>query len=80
MVDTGKFSPTQVSTCDGATVWAIGWLPTGRDWDRESFNEPYHIMREYRLADGKMVNSALERTTFARWASPFVGLHGSQHS
>ncbi|HEX8802220.1 MAG TPA: hypothetical protein VF772_26590, partial [Terriglobales bacterium] len=27
-------------------------------------------LREYRLADGKMVNSVLERTTFARWPSP----------
>jgi hypothetical protein len=70
MVDTGKFSPKQVSTCDGATVWAIGWVRTGLDLDRESINEPYHILREYRLVDGKMVSSTLERTTVAPWASP----------
>jgi len=70
MVDTGKFSPMQVSTCDGATVWALGWQRTGTDLDRESFNEPYHVLREYRLADGKIVNSALDRTTFARWSQP----------
>ena len=75
MVDTGRFSPTQVSACDGATVWAIGWLRTGPDLDRES-NEPYRILREYRLADGKMVNSALERTTFARWPLPGLSGHG----
>ncbi|HEX8892263.1 MAG TPA: hypothetical protein VF783_03010, partial [Terriglobales bacterium] len=74
IVDTGKFSPIEVSTCDGATVWAIGWLRTGPDLDRES-NEPYHILREYRLADGKMVNSALERTTFARWSPPARSSH-----
>jgi hypothetical protein len=75
IVDTGKFSPTKVSTCDGATVWAIGWLRTGPDLDRES-NEPYRILREYRLADGKMVNSALERTTFAPWPLPGFSGHG----
>jgi len=74
IVDTGKFSPTKVSACDGATVWAIGWLRTGPDLDRES-NEPYRIRREYRLADAKMVNSALERTTFCILASArFLGV------
>ena len=33
---TEKFSPMQVTTCDGATVWARGWLRTGPDLDRES--------------------------------------------
>jgi hypothetical protein len=75
MVDTGKFSPKQVSTCDGASVWTIGWLRTGPDLDREAFNEPYPILREYRLTDGKMVNSALERTTFARWPPPAFSGH-----
>jgi hypothetical protein len=55
IVDTEKFSPMQISTCDGASVWAIGWLRTGPDLDREARDQPYHILREYRLADGKMV-------------------------
>ncbi len=58
MVDTGKFSPMQVSTCEGASVWAIGWLRTGPDLDREALDEPYPILREYRLSDGKMVHRA----------------------
>jgi hypothetical protein len=75
MVDTGKFSPIQVSTCDGVTVWAIGWLRTGPDLDRESRDQPYHILREYSLPDGKMVHSTLERTTFAPWAPPALSGH-----
>jgi hypothetical protein len=74
MVDTGKFSPMQVSTCDGASVWAIGWLRTGPDLDREAL-EPYPILREYRLTDGKMLNSMLQRTTFARWPPPAYSGH-----
>ncbi len=72
MVDTGKFSPKQISSCDGATVWAIGWLRTGPDLDRDSPTDPYHILREYRLSDGKMVNSTLERATFALAPGPAV--------
>src|SRR5437879_2670516 len=75
MVNTGKFSPIQVSTCDGATVWAIGWVRTGPDLDREARDEPCHILREYRLADGKMVNSTLERTTFEPWPPPAFSGH-----
>jgi hypothetical protein len=75
IVDTGKFSPMQVSTCDGASVWAIGWLRTGPDLDTEALDQPYPILREYRLTDGKMVNSALERTTFSRWPPPAYSGH-----
>jgi hypothetical protein len=75
MVDTGRFSPKQIDTCGGATVWAIGWVRTGPDLDREATDEPYHILREYRLADGKMVNSTIERTTFAPWSPPAFSGH-----
>lgn len=74
MVDTGKFSPQQISTCGSVTVWAAGWLRSGPDLDRES-GESYQILREYRLADGKMVNSALERTTFSSWPPPAFSGH-----
>jgi hypothetical protein len=70
MVDTGKFSPMQVTTCDGASVWAMGRLRSGPYFDRDAWDEPYPILREYRLTDGKMVASALERTTFAHWPPP----------
>jgi hypothetical protein len=75
MVDTGKFSPRQVTTCNGASVWAMGWLRSGPYFDRDAWGEPYPILREYRLADGKMVASALERTTFAHWPRPAFSGH-----
>jgi hypothetical protein len=77
MVDTGMFSPRQVTTCDGASVWAMGWLRSGPYFDRDAWDEPYPILREYRLADGKMVASALERTTFAHWPPPAHSGHDS---
>jgi len=64
LVDTARFVVTQVSTCDEGTVWTLGWLRAGPNLDEDS-REPYPILRQYRLSDGKMLASALKRTSFA---------------
>jgi hypothetical protein len=69
LIDTGAFSPTRISTCDGATVWAMGWLRAPPNFDRES-DEPYDVLRLYRLSDGKIVDSELARNTFPAWPGP----------
>jgi hypothetical protein len=70
IVDTGRFAPRTISTCDGETVWAMGWLRAPPYFDREG-NEPYHVLRLYRLRDGKIVDSELPRRSFAHW--PIAG-------
>ncbi len=42
LIDTGRFSATRISTCDGATVWAMGWLRAPPYFDREG-DEPYDV-------------------------------------
>lgn len=69
LVDTETFSPTKIRTCDGATVWAMGWLRAPPYFDREG-DEPYDVLRLYRLSDGKIVDSELRRETFPAWPSP----------
>jgi hypothetical protein len=69
LVDTERFAPARISTCDGATVWAMGWLRAPPYFDREG-DEPYDVQRLYRLSDGKIVDSELRRNTFPAWPSP----------
>jgi hypothetical protein len=69
LIDTGTFSPTRISTCDSATVWAMGWLRAPPYFDRES-GEPYDVLRLYRLSDGKIVDSELARNSFPHWSDP----------
>jgi hypothetical protein len=76
LIDTGRFAPMKISTCDGATVWAMGWLRAPPYFDREG-DEPYDILRLYRLSDGKIVDSELPRNTFPAWPSPARAGFGS---
>jgi hypothetical protein len=69
LVDTERFAPMKISTCDGATVWAMGWLRAPPYFDRES-DEPYDVLRLYRLSDGKIIESALARSTFPARSHP----------
>ena len=69
LIDTERFAPMQISTCDGATVWAMGWLRAPPYFDRES-DEPYDVLRLYRLKDGKIVESALPRSSFPARSHP----------
>src|ERR1700680_2364368 len=62
VVDTERFAPRAISTCDGETVWAMGWRRAPPYFDRERENdEPYDVLRLYRLRDGKIVDSELPR-------------------
>ena len=63
LIDTERFAPMKISTCDGATVWAMGWLRAPPYFDREG-DEPYDVLRLYRLSDGKIVESELPRSSF----------------
>jgi hypothetical protein len=69
LIDTGRFAPMKISICDGATVWAMGWLRAPPYFDRES-DEPYDVLRLYRLKDGKIVESALPRSSFPARSNP----------
>jgi hypothetical protein len=69
LVDTGRFAPGRISTCDGATVWAMGWLRAPDFFGSES-HKPYDVLRLYRLADGKIVTSALPRNSFPKRSHP----------
>ena len=69
LIDTERFAPTQISTCDGATVWAMGWLRAPPYFDREG-DEPYDVLRLYRLKDGKIIASALPRSSFPARSNP----------
>jgi hypothetical protein len=69
LIDTERFAPARISTCDGVTVWAMGRLRAPPYFDRES-DEPYDVLRLYRLNDGKIVESELPRTSFPRWSNP----------
>lgn len=73
IVDTERFAPRKISTCDGETVWAMGWLRAPPYFDREG-NEPYDVLRLYRLRDGKIVDSELPRSSFERWPIGGLGL------
>jgi hypothetical protein len=75
MVDTGHFSPKQISACDGTTVWALGWIRSGPDLDREARDESGDILREYRLSDGTMVRSTLKRSMFPPTSRPAFSGH-----
>jgi len=72
MVDTDRFAPMNISTCDDSTVWALGWLRAPPDFDRES-DEPYNTLRLYRLGDGKIVDSIFPRQSFPPHSALFVG-------
>jgi hypothetical protein len=69
LIDTERFAPMKISTCDGATVWAMGWLRAPPYFDRES-EEPYDVLRLYRLKDGKIIESALPRSSFPALSTP----------
>jgi len=69
IVDTGRFAPVGISTCDGENVWAMGWLRAPPYFDRES-EKPYNVLRLYRLGDGKMIESELPRSSFPRRSHP----------
>jgi hypothetical protein len=73
IVDTERFAPRVISTCDGETVWALGWLRSPPYFDREG-DEPYDVLRLYRLKDGKVITSELPRKSFEHWP---VGGFGS---
>lgn len=78
-VDTGLFSPRQISTCDGTSVWAMGWLRSGPDLDwAPPPDDPYHVLREYQLSDGKMVDSVLERTSLPFGGMPVISWRGQE--
>ncbi len=66
LIDTERFAPRTISTCDGAAVWALGWLRAPPNFDREG-DEPYDVLRLYRLRDGKIVEAELPRSSFAHW-------------
>jgi hypothetical protein len=76
LIDTGRFAPMKINTCDGATVWAIGWLRAPPYFDREG-DEPYDVLRLYRLSDGKVIESELPRSTFPLGSSPSRAGFGS---
>jgi hypothetical protein len=73
IVDTERFAPRAISTCDGEAVWVMGWLRAPPYFDREG-DEPYDVLRLYRLKDGKIVDSELPRSSFVHWP---VGGFGS---
>ncbi|MGH9499411.1 MAG: hypothetical protein ACRD3L_09740 [Terriglobales bacterium] len=63
VVDTERFVPDVISTCDGEAVWAMGWQRAASDPYRED-DKPYNVLRQYRLGDGKIVASELPRSSF----------------
>jgi hypothetical protein len=69
LINTGRFAPMKISTCDGATVWAMGWLRAPPYFDREG-DEPHDVLRLYRLSDGKIIESELPRSSFPAWPDP----------
>jgi hypothetical protein len=69
LVDTERFAPSRISTCDGTTVWAMGWLRAPPHFDREG-GEPYDVLRLYRLSDGKIIESDLPRSSFPGRSRP----------
>jgi len=69
LIDTERFAPMKISTCDGSTVWAMGWLRAPPYFDREG-DEPYDILRLYRLSDGKIIDSDLPRSSFPARSHP----------
>jgi len=73
IIDTERFAPRTISTCDGSTVWAMGWLRAPPYFDREG-DESYDVLRLYRLSDGKIVDSKLPRKSFPRYSGLFVGV------
>ena len=73
LVDTGGYAPTRVTTCDGITAWTLGWERTPAGTELE---ESYAVLRQYRLSDGALLASALDRTSFPKWPVPaLTGLH-----
>ncbi|MGA9965566.1 MAG: hypothetical protein WBQ10_10225 [Terriglobales bacterium] len=76
LIETVRFAPMKVSTCDGETVWAMGWLRAPPYFDRES-DEPYDILRLYRLSDGKIIDSELPRSSFPAKSAPVRAGFGS---
>jgi hypothetical protein len=66
----------KISTCDGSTVWAMGWLRAPPYFDREG-DEPYDVLRLYRLGDGKIIESELPRSSFPARSSPVRAGFGS---
>lgn len=76
LIDTERFAPMKVSTCDGATVWAMGWLRAPPYFDREG-DEPYDVLRLYRLSDGKIIESELPRNSFPARSAPARAVSGS---
>jgi hypothetical protein len=73
IVDTERFAPRRISTCDGETVWVMGWLRAPPYFDREG-DGPYDVLRLYRLRDGKIVDSELPRSSFEHWPIGGLGL------
>ena len=76
LIDTERFAPMKISTCDGVAVWAIGWLRAPPYFDREG-DEPYDVLRLYRLSDGKIIESELPRSSFPVRSSPSRAGFGS---